>query len=53
MINNFLLRVVELTVTPKSPYDGVAHRKTGEDQKQKSEAKAGAGNTRPVVDSIR
>ena len=24
------------------PYDGVAHRKTGEDQKQKSEAKAGA-----------
>ena len=48
-----------LFVTPKShkcfAFDWVAHRKTGEDQKQKSEAKAGATlkwkhwNARPVA----
>ena len=44
--HDFPLRLVELFVTPKShkcfTFDGVAQRKTGQDQKQESEAEAGA-----------
>ena len=44
-----------LFVTPKShkcfAFDWVAHRKTGEDQKQKSEAKAGAAFSNQKIQS--